>query len=142
MVWGREPLGYHEVNLLLQLANCLVGWRLMLRLDVPGGWAIASAISFHPVHVESGVCVIERKGLLSSLFYLAVSLHWIRRIESSRRSRYLDTLARLVAAILSKSIAVTLPAGVLIWQREPARYSRTDQLYLSLRYRSSATVRT
>ena len=115
-LWGYDPLGYHLVNVLLHLVNCLLLWRLMLLLAVPGAWLIAAVFAVHPLHVESVAWVIERKDLLSALFFLAAAMAWMRFDETRSPGRYLQSLGLFAAAILSKSIAVTLPASLLIWQ--------------------------
>ena len=114
-LWGFAPVGYHIVNVLLHLVNVLVLWRLMLRLAVPGAWMIAAVFAVHPLHVESVAWVIERKDLLSALFYLTAVLTWLRFVEEPRRRHYLGSLALFVAGLLSKSIVVTLPVALLIW---------------------------
>ena len=114
-LWGFDPAGYHIVNVLLHLANTLLLWHLLRRLVVSGAWVVAAVFAVHPLHVESVAWVIERKDVLSGLFYLAAALTWIRFVEQSRPSCYVGSLALYVAALLSKSIAVTLPAALLIW---------------------------
>ncbi|MYJ76057.1 MAG: tetratricopeptide repeat protein, partial [Gammaproteobacteria bacterium] len=114
-LWGLDPLGYHIVNLVLHLVNSLLVWRLMGRLAVPGAWLIAAVFAVHPVHVESVAWIIERKDLLSGLFYLTAFLTWMRFAETPTVKRYLLALALFVAGMLSKSIVVTLPAALLVW---------------------------
>ncbi len=115
-IWGLEPAGYHIVNVLLHLFNSLLVWRLLLRLAVPGAWAVAAVFAVHPTHVESVAWIIERKDVLSGLFYLAAVLMWLRFLEQPRPWRYGLALLLFVAGLLSKSIVVTLPAALLILQ--------------------------
>ena len=126
-LWGLAPLGYHLVNVLLHLVNVLLVWRLLLRLTVPGAWVVAAVFAVHPLHVESVAWIIERKDLLSTLFYLTAVLTWMRFVETPGWGRYLLALALFTAGLLSKSVVVTLPAALLLWhwwQRE--RVTVTD----------------
>ena len=118
-LWGFNPVGYHAVNVALHALNSILVWRLLLRLGVPGAWLVAAVFAVHPVHVESVAWIIERKDLLSALFYLAAVHVWLRFTEAPGPGRYLLCLALFAAALLSKSIAVTLPAALLLlrwWQ--------------------------
>ena len=119
-LWGYAPAGYHAVNVLLHLANTLLLWRLAGRLAIPGAWFVAAVFAVHPLHVESVAWVIERKDLLSGLCYLAAFSAWVRFTEETRprraRRHYLLALGLFVLAMLGKSIAVTLPAALLIRQ--------------------------
>ncbi|MYC80838.1 MAG: tetratricopeptide repeat protein [Acidobacteria bacterium] len=119
-IWGLEPAGYHVVNVLLHLFNTLLVWRLLLRLAVPGAWIAAAVFAVHPTHVESVAWIIERKDVLSGLFYLAAVLVWLRFLEQPRPWGYGLALVLFAAGLLSKSIVVTLPVALLIvqWWKE------------------------
>lgn len=114
-IWGLNPLGYHAVNILLHLVNCLLLWRLLDRLAIPGAVLIAALFAVHPLHVESVAWIIERKDVLSGLFYLTAVLTWVRFNESPGPGRYALALVLFTAGLLSKSVVVTLPAALLIW---------------------------
>ena len=118
-LWGYAPAGYHTVNVLLHLANTLLLWRIAHRLPVPGAWAVAAIFAVHPLHVESVAWIIERKDLLSALFYLTAFLAWLRFTEDPRPARgtrhYLLALALFALGMLCKSIVVTLPVALLLW---------------------------
>ena len=118
-LWGLAPLGYHLVNLLLHTGVVLLLWRLLWRLGVPGAWFAAAVFAVHPLHVESVVWVIGRKDILATLFYLSSVLAYIRFTEMPRGGRrggqYLLAVALFVFGLLSKSIAITLPAALLLW---------------------------
>ena len=131
-LWGLNPAGYHAVNVALHLANCLLLWRLLARLRVPGAAVIAAVFAVHPVHVESVAWIIERKDVLSALFYLTAMLVWVRFAEQPRAWRYGLALGLFTAGLLSKSVVVTLPVALLIlqwWQSGRVRW--TDLLRLA-----------
>ena len=114
-LWGGIASGYHTVNVLLHLANTLLLWHLLRRLAVPGAWMAAAVFAVHPVHVESVAWIIERKDVLSGMFYLLAASAWLRFEEQPRPRWYLSALAAYVGGLLSKSVVVTLPAALLIW---------------------------
>ncbi|MCY3774430.1 MAG: tetratricopeptide repeat protein [Candidatus Aminicenantes bacterium] len=140
-LWGVNPLGYHAVNLLLHIANVLLIWRILRRLAVPGAWVIAAVFAVHPLHVESVAWVIERKDLLSALFYLTAALTWIRYVEAPKPARYLLVLGLFTAGLLSKSIVVTLPVSLLIWHWwRSGRVTRTDLLRVAPLFALAAAI--
>ncbi len=131
-LWGLAPAGYHAVNIALHLLNCLLLWRLLVRLRVPGAAVIAAVFAVHPVHVESVAWIIERKDVLSALFYLSAVLVWIRFVEEQQPARYALALLLFTAGLLSKSVVVTLPAALLIWHWwQQGRVRRIDLLRLA-----------
>ena len=126
-LWGFDPTGYHIVNVLLHLANTLLLWHLLRRLAVPGAWMVAAVFAVHPLHVESVAWVIERKDVLSGLFYFAAVLAYMRFVEQPRRGWYAESLVLYAAGMLSKSIVVTLPVALLIWHWwKQGRVTSTD----------------
>ena len=130
-LWGFDPTGYHIVNVLLHLVNTLLVWHLLRRSTVLGAWVVAAVFALHPLHVESVAWVIERKDVLSGLFYLAAALMWMRFVEQPRPQRYTWSLTLYAAALLSKSIAITLPVALLIWHWwKQGRVTSTDLLQL------------
>ena len=114
-LWGKIASGYHATNVLLHLANTLLLWHLLRRFTVPGAWVAAAVFAVHPVHVESVAWIIERKDVLSGMFYLLSASVWVRFAEKPRPRWYLSALAAYVAGLLSKSVVVTLPVAMLIW---------------------------
>ena len=118
-LWGFRAVGYHAVNILLNALNALLAWRLLRRLEIPGAWLAGAVFAAHPVHVESVAWIIERKDLLSTVFYLWAIHAWLRHTAAPTTRRLALCLALFTAAMLSKSIAVTLPATLLLlaWWR-------------------------
>ena len=114
-LWRLAPRGYHVTNVVLHMANTLLLWRLLRGQEIPGAWVAAAVFAVHPVHVESVAWIIERKDVLSGLFYLLAATAWVRFVEEPRRGRYVWALAAYVAGMLSKSVVVTLPVALLIW---------------------------
>jgi Flp pilus assembly protein TadD len=120
-LWGLQPAGYHAVNVLLHAANAVLLWRVLLRLNVPGAWLAAAVFALHPVHVESVAWITERKNTLSGIFYLSAALLFLQGalagpdIPLRRRCwGYGAAWGCFVAAMLSKTVAATLPAALLL----------------------------
>jgi tetratricopeptide (TPR) repeat protein len=124
--WGLAPAGYHLVNLVLHAANAALVWRVLTRIQVRGAWLAAAVFALHPVHVESVAWVIELKDVLSGFLYLLSFLAFVDFEEGRRRSSALS-LALFAGAMLSKSVAVTLPLaiGLRSWWRH-GRLARRD----------------
>lgn len=134
--WKLDPRGYHAVNVLLQAVNACLLWLLLARLEVPGALFAAALFAVHPVQVESVAWITERKNLLSTCFYLLAFLKYLecRSLETTqRRARvraYAFCLAAFACALLSKTVACSLPAALLVvhWWKQ-GRVSRRDIAY-------------
>jgi tetratricopeptide (TPR) repeat protein len=89
----------------------------------------------HPVHVESVAWVSERKDLLCGLFYLLSISAYVKyiRIEVEEKKAttrffnkaYLASLLFFILALLSKPMAVSLPAVLLIFDWYPFQRIRS-----------------
>jgi protein O-mannosyl-transferase len=133
-LWGLHPFGYHWINLLLHVANTLLVWRVLVRLNVPGAWLAGAIFALHPVQVESVAWITERKNVLMGFFFLLTLLAWIAFIdERTKRPRRFFGLALIlyVLALSAKTTACTLPAALLLilwWQKKPINWERLLQI--------------
>jgi tetratricopeptide (TPR) repeat protein len=122
-LWGDAPLGYHLVNILLHAGAAVLLLFVLETLTVPGAWLAAAVFALHPVHVESVAWITERKNVLSGFFYLAAALCYLRFFGASqpRRGWLAAGFTLFIAALLSKTVAASLPLALLIvlwWKRE------------------------
>jgi tetratricopeptide (TPR) repeat protein len=139
-IWGGEPRGYHEVNILLHAASALLLWRILRRLRVPGAPVAAAVFALHPVMVESVAWVTERKNTLSLLFYLAAMNAYLSfaRVDAEGVAERQDSWGAYAGALLffllalgSKTVTATLPAALLLILWWKNRLRRRDWLMLA-----------
>src|SRR5438094_351271 len=121
-LFGANATGYHAVNILLQIANALLVWRLLTRLNIPGAWLAGLIFGIHPVHVASVAWISELKNLLAMFFALLSVLYFLdsrgrdgppgRPSNSARPAvapyRYTASLVFFALALLSKTQVVFL----------------------------------
>lgn len=143
LIWGMDPAGYHLTSLLLHALAALVFYFVLLRLlreAQDGSAADATArrlgalfgaliFSVHPLRVESVAWVTERRDVLSGLFCLLTVLAYLRAWDTRAGDRlggrwYLASLGLFVCALLSKSMAITLPAVLVLLDFYPLRRLR------------------
>src|SRR5213078_4713540 len=137
VLWGMNPLGYHLTSLLLHAANAVIFYVVVLQiltlalprladrgraLGASAGFA-ALVFAIHPQRVESVVWATERRDVLSGLFYLVTILVYLRAYarEAPGRRSYWLSVALFGCALLSKSMAVSLPIVLLILDVYPLR---------------------
>jgi len=155
-LWGDATVGYHLVNVLLHVAAACLFALILRQLSIKGAWIGALLFALHPVNVESVAWISEQKNTLSTVFYLSAMLAYLRHDEEARgESRrqavakerrhegashislftrhYFLALALFIAAMLSKSVTVTLPAALLvvIWWRRGKLSWKNDVLLLA-----------
>ncbi|PYL61604.1 MAG: hypothetical protein DMF24_06675, partial [Verrucomicrobia bacterium] len=134
-LFGANATGYHAVNILLQIANALLVWRLLKRLNIPGAWLAGLIFRIHPIHVASVAWISELKNLLAMFFALLSVLYFLnslgrdgplgRPVSSARPAvapyQYLVSLVFFALALLSKTQVVFLPFVLLLctwWQHK------------------------
>lgn len=129
-LFGRDPLGYHVVNVVLHAA---AGVLLFLWLRRATGaffrsWLVAALFLLHPTHVESVAWVTERKDTLSTTIAMLVLLAWDRWARDGKRSAYWGAFALLALGLLAKQMLVTIPCVLLLLDWWPyGRLERVDR---------------
>ena len=138
LLWGMRPRGYHLTSLLFHSAGAalfLLVARRLLRAAQPGApegalriGAVGAALLFavHPLRAESVVWITERRDVVSGAFYMLTVLAYLRAVERRQAGAppgvfYGASLACFAAAVLSKSMVVSLPAVLLILDVYPLR---------------------
>ncbi len=111
--WG----GYHLHNVLLQAAASAVLFVAFTRLTGSMGTSFVAAAVFaiHPLRAESVAWITERKDVLSGLFLAMTLWAYAFYVEKpASRKRYALVFVSFTAGLMSKSILVTLPVGLLM----------------------------
>ncbi len=125
-LWGDATAGYHITNLVMHLLAVVLVYVVLEKLESPGALLAAGIFAMHPVHVETVAWISEQKNTLSTVFYLASMLVYLKfdgERGGSRRAgwvAYFGALALFICSVLSKSVTVTLPAAILLilwWRR-------------------------
>ncbi len=117
---GKEPAGWHAVNILLHAANVVLIWMVLRRLRIPGAWLAALLFAVHPVNVATVAWISEQKSTLSMLFFALSILWYVRFDEDNEGWWYGLSLAAFSLALLSKAAVVMLPVvllGCVLWLR-------------------------
>jgi tetratricopeptide (TPR) repeat protein len=130
---GSNTLAYHVVNIALHACSAWLLVAILRRLEVAGAALAGALFALHPVQVESVAWIAELKNVLSGVAYLLAALAWLRFDDTRNRRWYGLALGLFVAALLSKSVTATLPAGLLVvawWRRGHLRW-REDLLPLA-----------
>ena len=138
---GLNPWGYHLVNVLLHAGNALafyvVARRLLAaaasrggqeeraRVDLCVAAAVAALVfALHPLRAEPVAWITGRADVLCGAFGLVTTWLYLRAVdgvEPARPRLVLAAGAALAAAILSKGVALPLPAALLLLDVYPLR---------------------
>lgn len=132
-LFGLWAGGHHLTNLFIHTAACLALVAALFQLTGALGPSLLAGILFgiHPLHVESVAWVSERKDLLCGLFFILGLSAWGRWAERGQKRWYLATAASLVAALMSKPMAVTFPLVLLVLDFWPLnRLGRRSVVFL------------
>src|SRR5262245_54015546 len=126
-LWGDGTLGYHLVNISLHSLSALLLLRILRRLEIPGAWLAAAIFALHPIQVESVAWISELKNTLSTFFYLAGGLLYLKFDGTRGKKFYAGALILFVLGLLSKTVIATLPAALLLvfwWKRGTLSWKR------------------
>jgi tetratricopeptide (TPR) repeat protein len=117
-----KPSGYHFSNIIANSLACVVVFAFCLivfgQFYPPRDLLIFAFVSsfifaVHPVHTEAVAEIAGRSELLSAVFYLSAFIFYVN--SASRSLYYIISLLLYFAGLLSKEMAVTLPAMIIIY---------------------------
>jgi tetratricopeptide (TPR) repeat protein len=112
-----RPAGWHLFNLALHLVATGLLYAIARLLTRDSRIAFGSAIVFglHPAHTESVAWINGAPDPLAAVFLFLALWLYLRDLERPSTLNYLLGLIAFIAALLSKELAVALPALVLLW---------------------------
>ena len=127
-LFGVSPGAHHVMGAMLHVLNALLLFTL-LRLATGATWrslAVAAIFAVHPLNVEAVAWAAERKSLLSAMFTFLALLAYLWYVRRPAAGRYAAVAGCFALALMSKPMAVTVPALLLVLDYWPLqRY--TDQ---------------
>lgn len=133
-LFGLNPRAFHFFNLLFHLINVWLVYRFIILLSKRTEVAAIVAVLFaiHPMHVESVSWISERKDVLYAMFYLASLITYLKYTNSNQKKYLNYSVLFFLLSLLSKSMAVTLPAILILLDyyldRKPERKTIIEKI--------------
>lgn len=133
-LFGMNPAFHHAASLLMHSVNVLLIFLLFDRLTLlPYRSAVVALLfALHPLHIQSVAWVAELKDLQSTFFMLLALCMYVRYRSTHSVPIYLLLLVSYAAALLSKSMVVTLPFLLLLFDWWPLGVFRFSPIRMLL----------
>ncbi|PYK29139.1 MAG: hypothetical protein DME57_11310, partial [Verrucomicrobia bacterium] len=115
-IYGSNPGAFHLTNVVLHSVAALSLF-LVLLLMTKAIWRcafVAAVFAIHPLRVESVAWVIERKDVLSGLFFVLTLGAYLYYTRKPSIARYVAMSILFAAGMLSKAMLVTTPVILLL----------------------------
>ncbi len=132
-LFGLKPGAHHFVNVLLHSATAVLLFFLLaqftrspssprdesVRLADRSGTIrssafVAAVFAIHPLHVESVAWILERKDVLSGLFFVLTLLAYLYYTRKPNIARYLRVSILFACGLMAKPMLVTVPIILLL----------------------------
>lgn len=146
-IYGLNAGGHHLTNVLLHAVTAILLFLLLKRMTGALWRAafVASVFAIHPLRVESVAWVVERKDVLSGLFFMLTLWAWLDYVDKrsafgNRQNAgpgaavrdwlpaYLLSLVFFTMGLLSKPMLVTMPLLFLLLDYWPLKRIPADGL--------------
>lgn len=142
-LFGENPRGHHLENVLLHIANTLLLFLLLSRMTgfVWRSAFVAALFAIHPLHVESVAWVVERKDVLSTLFWMLTTLAYVGYVREPNRRRYLLVVLLYALGLMAKPMLVSLPLVFMMldwWPLQRRQHFASDRSSTAAFFRASA----
>ena len=111
-----DPYIYHITNILLHILNTFFVFFIFVKLTKSyfKSFVISLFFAVYPTNVEVVAWISARKDLLYSFFFLASILFYLKSFDNRKNIFYFLSLLFFLAACFSKTMAVTLPAIIIL----------------------------
>lgn len=144
-IYGENPLGFHVTNVILHALVVLLVFVVGQRLLGNRLLAMIAALLYavHPVHPDSVTYISGRRDVLCGLFFMAGFASYVRFVHTNHKRWLLSVACCYMLALLTKEMAVTLPAMLvmydvywaLVGDKEHADLSWKQRLWLLAKQR-------
>ncbi len=128
LIWGANGLGFHLTNLAAHLASAL--FLLLIVFEIAGhlndreskigarAWPFIAAALFalYPLHPEAVSWITGRVDAIVTAFTLATLWYYIRWRSTDQVLWFAAAALSMSLALLSKEMAITLPALFVAWE--------------------------
>ncbi|OGS21216.1 MAG: hypothetical protein A2252_05970 [Elusimicrobia bacterium RIFOXYA2_FULL_39_19] len=117
MLWRDNVMGYHLTNTVMNTAVVLLVYAILMQMTKNNIGAFLGAVIFavHPVHTETVAWVKNRTDILCCIFMLLSFWVFIRNEEKKFVYSGVLQLFFFIMALLSKEMAVILPAILMMY---------------------------
>ncbi len=120
-MFGLNPAGHHDMNLLFQVINVVLLFWVLLRATgyVGRSFMVAALFALHPINVEVVAWVAERKTLISTMFFLLALGTYRWYVRKPRTSRYVVVGVLFALGLMAKPQIIAFPFVLLLWDYWP-----------------------
>jgi hypothetical protein len=129
--FGSGPWGQHFINLLLHAAAAITFF-LVLRRMTGRLWPsafVAVLFAIHPLRVESVAWVVERKDVLSGVFFMLTLGAYTGYASRPSWIRYITVVVCFALGLMAKPMLVTMPFVLLLLDYWPLqRFGQSDDI--------------
>lgn len=120
-IGGLSPTPYHAINLLFHTLASLMVFAVCLELGFAGPLALLGGALFaaHPIHTEAVAWIAATPEVTCGFLYFAALWAFLRSGSGAHRPLWILSAALFFVALLSKEMAITLPAVALMLTLRP-----------------------
>jgi protein O-mannosyl-transferase len=125
-LYGASAWGFHLTNLILHTAGVLCLFMVLhwMTRELWPSALVAALLAVHPLNVESVAWISERKGILSSFFYMLSLCTYAFYVKRPGLRRYALVIFGMFLGLMAKPTLVTLPLVLLLLDFWPLRRLR------------------
>jgi hypothetical protein len=115
-LYGLKAAGFHGTNVLWHTGSTLLLFAALLQLtgQMWPSFLAAALFAVHPLNVQPVAWVSERKGVISTFFWMLALWAYARYAQQPRLRRYVSVVIAVALGLMAKQMLVTLPAVLLL----------------------------